>query len=81
MEQFEVVLLKDGVSDLSAKPEDFKRVLVEASSPIAAQISDKGKVEGFRSIFATKPGVMTEPEVMARRRQVDVQVDRSKIGM
>lgn len=81
VEQFEVVLLKDSVSDLSAKPDDFKRVSVEASSPIAAQISDKAKVQGYRAIFATKPGVLTDPEVMARRREADVHVDRSKIGM
>ena len=80
-ELFEVVLLKDGTNEMKANTEDFRRVPIEASSPLQAQMSDKVLVEGYHSIFATKPGILTDPEVMARRRAMDGEskVDRTKL--
>lgn len=80
LEDFEVVLIKDGVSDLSAKPDDFARVAVQAENPIAAQMRDEAKKKGFRVLFAAKPGVMTDPEIQARRRAMEgPPIDRSKL--
>lgn len=70
-ESFEVVLLKDGASQMSASVSDFQRVAVEAESPLQAQMSDEAKKDGWTAIYATKPGLLTEPEVLARRRELD----------
>lgn len=79
-EDFEVVLIKEGVSDLDAKPDDFKRVPVSASSPLQAEMDDKCKVKGYRTMFTAKPGVLTDPEIQARRRALEgPTTDKSKI--
>jgi hypothetical protein len=80
-ELFDVVLIKADVNDLAAKPGDFKRVTVEASDPSAAQYhADVRALTGYRVMFAVPPGVSTEPEIMARRREMEgPTVDRSKI--
>lgn len=80
-EMFEVVLLKNGVSDLVALPGDFKRVQVQASAPFHALTHDDvAAVQGFHPLFATAPGVASQPEIMARRRELEgPTVDRSKI--
>jgi putative sterol carrier protein len=80
-EDFDVVLLKDGVSDLTASPSDFKRVLVTGQAdPIAALMSDTAQVKGFRPLFALPPGVMSSAEIMANRRVMDNDtLDRTKI--
>lgn len=80
-ETFDVVLLKHGVSEMVAKTTDFKRISVEASGPLQAQMHDDvAKEKDYRAIFATKPGVLTDPEVHARRREMEGDpVDRSKI--
>jgi hypothetical protein len=68
-EPFEVVMLKLGVSEVAAKPEDFRRVPIEATDPLQAMQSDAvAKTEGYRPLFAARPGVLTDPEVHARRR-------------
>lgn len=81
VEQFEVVLLKDGASEFTAKADDFKRVAVDAIDPLAAMLSEQvGATKGFHALSATKPGVLTDPEVNARRRDLEgPAVDRSKI--
>lgn len=80
-EAFEVVLLKDGVSESSALPPDFKRIPVEASSPHAALIDDSvSKEKGWRPLFATKPGVVTDPEMLARQRELNgKEIDKTKV--
>jgi hypothetical protein len=83
-ELFDVVMVKDGVSHNDAKPEDIKRLPVVASGPLAAQISDEAMAfaakEGYTAVHATKPGVLTELESLAMRRQMEGSVpDRSKI--
>ena len=68
-EQFEVVLIQDGVHEFNATPKNIKRIAVEASDPLAAMLSDETQKEkGWRPLCATKPGVMTTPEIMARQR-------------
>lgn len=80
-EMFDVVMIKKGINDMTAKPEDFKRVSVEATDPIAAQTDDKVIAENeYRVLFATRPGVPTDPETMARRRVYEGHVtDPTKI--
>jgi hypothetical protein len=80
-ESFEVVLLKKGVSSVAAATADFKRLPIVASSPLAAQIHDDVMKEtDYVALFATKPGVMTEPEIHARRREMEgPPVDRTKM--
>ena len=79
-EQFEVVMLRLGVSPLTALPGDFKRVPIVATDPLAAQLSDEVRKEtGYITLFAAKPGVLTDPEVHARRREMDDTPDRRNI--
>jgi hypothetical protein len=81
-EMFDVVMLKDGVNDLIAKTADFKRVPIEAEAPFAAMTHPdvQAAAKGFRVLFAVPPGVATEPEIHARRREMEGEtVDRSKI--
>jgi hypothetical protein len=71
-ELFDIVMLKEGVSEFEAKTTDFKRVPVEARDPLQAQMSEAvAKEKGYRVLFAAKPGVLTDPEIMARRRELD----------
>ena len=70
-ENFEVVLIKLTASEFTAKPEDFKRVPVDAADPIQALHTPEANVKGYRVMWATPPGVLTEPEIMARRRELD----------
>ena len=70
-EPFDVVLIKTEANDFTAKSEDFKRVLVEASDTIAAQADPACDIKGYRVIFVTKPGVKTYPEINARRREME----------
>jgi hypothetical protein len=76
-EHFEVVMLRDGVGEDDATQDDLKRVAVMASDPLAALMTDEvfavAKTDGFRPIFATKPGMPTGPEIMARRRALEAQ--------
>lgn len=81
-EPFEVVMLDRSKNEFNATPDDFKRVAVEATDPLSAMscaevAAEEGK---FRTLFAAKPNVKTEPEIMAYRRMVEGDVrDRSKI--
>jgi hypothetical protein len=73
-EAFEVVMLKNGAHDLTAKPEDFRRVPVTATDPLQALQSDEvaeAKKDGYYSLFAAKPGVLTDPEIHARARSFE----------
>ncbi len=83
LEHFEVVLIKQSASDLTAKPEDFKRVPVKAADTIAA-LNDPAvekELGEYRRLWATTPGVLTGPEMEARHRAYDGGVqDRTKIG-
>lgn len=80
-EDFEVVLLKHGVSELDAKPEDFKRIPVTAESTLAAQMHpDLAKEKDYRPLFVSKPGVPTDAEVHAQRRVLEgPKVDYTKV--
>lgn len=81
-ELFEVVLLKRGISSLTAGVGDFKRIPVEASAPGMALLDDKIMAEmgEYVPLFAAPPGVMTEPEIHARRREIEgPPVDRTKV--
>lgn len=80
-ELFDVVMLKNGVNDMSALSTDFKRIPVEAGAPFEALThKDVTNVTGYHPLFAVPPGVATEPEVHARRRELEGPlVDKSKI--
>lgn len=80
-ELFEVVLIQDGVHEFTAKPSNLRRVVVTAPDPLAAMLDDEvHKTPGWRPLCATKPGVMTDPEVAARRRELEgPAVDYTKI--
>jgi len=81
LEDFEVVMLKKGVSELTAGEDDFLRVPVQADQPIAALMKDEVQNhKTHRPLFAARPGVMTDPEIMARRRTMEgPPVDRSRL--
>ena len=71
-ETFEVVMIKNGRTEQSAAIEDFRRVRVEASDPLQAFThEDVQKIEGYYPILTAKPGVLTDPEVHARRRSFE----------
>lgn len=82
-ENFDVVLLRNGVNELTAKPDDFRRVPVVATGPLAAVMSGEAAAvaaEGFTILHAATPGVATGPEAMARQRELEgPPIDRSKI--
>lgn len=82
-EHFDVVLLKKDVSEMAAKPEDFKRVAVVAPDPLRAQQTEEvAKVikEGYRPLAAVPPMVQIDAEIHARRRAIEGHdLDRSKI--
>lgn len=84
-QRFEVVLLKKGVAETGATPEDFKRIPVEAEGTAAAMFSDEvdkacGEAPGWQRLFAAMPGAMTPVEVQARARVHNTaSIDRSKI--
>jgi hypothetical protein len=67
---FDVVCLKDGVSELMAKPEDFKRVPIDAESPYHALMNAPVE-QGFRPMWAINPGVLSDAEIHARRRSFE----------
>lgn len=74
-QHFEVVMMRNGVSEGAATQDDFKRVLVTARDPLAALMTDEVKAvadaDGFRAVIAVPPGTPTGPETMARRRALD----------
>ena len=80
VEDFELVLLKTDVSEFAATPADFKRVHVAAEDQLQAMMSEEAKVSGYRVLFVSKPGVPTEPEILARRRELD-EAGHTHIGM
>jgi hypothetical protein len=82
-ENLEVVLLKNGKTELSAVPEDFRRVPVVSTGPLQAIMCDevaKVAAEGYSVLYSAQPGVLTGPEVLARQRSLEgTPIDRSKI--
>ena len=82
-EPFEVVLLKQGVSEFTATPDDFRRVPVWATDPINAQQDPDvlaAEKEGYICLLASRPGIQTQAEVLARGRLYDCSVaDKCKI--
>lgn len=81
-EAFEYVCLKPGKSALTAEPGDFERVFVEATDPLQALMSDEVQAkrkEGYSTLFAAKPGVMTDPEIQARARVSSIRWDKTKL--
>lgn len=74
-QHFEVVLMRRGVSEDAAKPEDFVRVAVTARDQVQALLKDEVKAAAgteYNVVLAAPPGVQTGPEIMARRRVQDV---------
>jgi hypothetical protein len=67
------VLLREGKHQLNATPDDFKRVPVSAPDTFTAMMSDElaPHKEGFVVQYVTAPGMLSEPEIAARRRVVD----------
>ena len=71
-EAFDVVMLKNGKHSESAAIEDFRRVPVNATDPLQAQMSDEvAKQDGYYPILVAKPGVLTDPEIHARARSFE----------
>ena len=74
IQHFEVVIMRNEASELSATQDDFRRVAVVAKDLIAA-LMDPAVLAAcgaeWRPIVATPPGVATGPEMMARRRALD----------
>lgn len=74
MQHFDVLLMRKGVSEDAAKPEDFKRVPVVAKDQVQALLDDNVRKEAgddFHVVLATLPNSPTGPEMMARRRVMD----------
>lgn len=82
-EPFCVVMLPKNVNSLDAKVEDFERVEVDAENSLQAQMSDAvvAKLEEGRYVVCTtKPTILSEPEIHARRKQFEgPPVDLTKI--
>ena len=81
-EAFDVVMLKNGSHSETATVEDFRRVSVTASDPLQAQMSDEveaARKDGYYVLFAAKPGVLTDPEVHARRRSFEVGTGSTRL--
>lgn len=85
-ETFDVVLLKNGLSTLSATSEDFKRVTVTTTEGAygarSAPEVEAVAATGFNVYQVTSPGVFTEGERLARQRAHDKEFgafDRSRI--
>lgn len=83
-EEFEVVLIKRGKNPSFAETADFNRIRVTARDPLAAQLSAESdaaqKKFGAVVMHVTKPGMMTDPEIMARQREMNgPATDKSKI--
>jgi hypothetical protein len=82
-ENLEVVLRKKGATDQSATPEDYKRVGVVATGPLAAMMSDEVVAAAgteYDVLFSAPIGVATAPEILARSRTLEgAPLDRSKI--
>jgi hypothetical protein len=78
----EVVLQRDGVKG-APTPEDFRRVPVQAASPLQAmQHPDvaKAAAEGWTVLFADLPGHSSEPEMDAMARSFGARdLDRSRL--
>lgn len=71
-ETFDVVMLKTGISEFAAKPDDFKRVTVEASDALQAQLHDDvAKEKEHRVLMVTAHGALIEAEVLALRRAAE----------
>ena len=82
-EHLDVVMLKLGVSDLTATPEDFKRVQVQAPDADAATFEPQVTAleKEYRVLTATPPGHETQAEMLARHRAYNGGVtDPRKIG-
>ncbi len=70
-EQFDVILVKNEVNALGAKPEDFKRVGVTATESALAGDEDEVKkaiAEGYRQVEIVGGGRPSDYETMARHR-------------
>ncbi len=79
-------MLPVGVSPLAAKPEQFRRVPVEAKDPLAARLHDDvtkaaAEAPGYEVLFTARPGEETDLEMRARARVQDevFPLDRSKL--
>jgi hypothetical protein len=80
-QNFEVVMLRNGVHSWEAKPDDYKRVPITAESTAAATraqevIEDKD----FTFVKVAAPGHRSEEELEAQRRASErPPVDKTKI--
>lgn len=73
-QSFEVVCIKNGVSDGEAKLADFKRIPVEAESTYAAMNDPEvvKQAEGYRTLYPALPGVLTDVEILARQNELNM---------
>lgn len=82
-ELFDVVLVKEGAYPHSAKPDELRRVTVEATSTLGARSAPEVEaITGWRPFQVTTPGVETPEEVAARQRQIlddHPPIDRARI--
>ncbi len=77
-----VVALKKGVSERTAKPEDFKRYQVSAAHGNEAMDEARAlaEAEGYEILMAITPNQFSEAESLARARASELEpLDRSKI--
>ena len=82
--QFEVVMLKLGVSESTAKRSDILRITVDAPDPVTAKWSPEvvKREKEYRVVDAVPPGYQTEVEMQANQREYAGNVtDRANIGL
>lgn len=84
-ERFDVVMLRAGVAQHVAKPDDFKRVSVVAREAFGAR-SDAAvlaaEAAGYQLVTVVNPGGTSDAENQARRRAHEAEfpaTDRTKI--
>jgi hypothetical protein len=80
-QDFDVILLKKGVSSVDALPDDYKRVHVRSDNVSKAMqdetvVAAAAEGEGFEVLQATAPGFRTEGEIAAQKREHDAKYRR-----
>ena len=83
-EHLDVVLLKLGVSEFTAKRSDILRITVDAPDPVTAKWSPEvvKREKEYRVVDAVPPGYQTEVEMQANQREYAGNVtDRANIGL
>ena len=82
--QFEVVMLKLGVSEFTAKKSDILRIPVDAPDSVTAKWAPEvvKREKEYRVVDACPPGYQTEMEMQVNQREYAGNVtDRANIGL